>query len=129
MAFNRTAADAVLKDYYQGPLREQVNLSTALMAQLERKTTTLVGRRGIVPLHVSRSEAVGARGDGATLPTANSQGYTDAIINFALEYGVISITGPTIESTKSDQGAFLRAVDSETKGMAAEFKEEIRLAA
>lgn len=125
MAFNITAAQAILKDFYLAPLREEINLSTALMAQLERKTVQLVGKRGIIPLHVQRSEAVGARADGGTLPTANTQGYTDAIVPFAYQYGSISITGPTIEQTKSDQGAFIRAVDSETKFMTSEFKEDI----
>ena len=128
MAFTISSAQAVLKDYYLAPLREEINESTALMAQLERKTVQLVGKRGIIPLHVTRSEAVGARGDGGNLPAANGQGYTDAIVPFAYQYGAISITGPTIEQTKSDQGAFLRAVDAETKFMASEFKEE-RLAA
>lgn len=124
MAFNISAATAVLKEDYQGPIRDQLNLSTALLAQIERKTVEVVGKRAFIPVHVTRSDAVGARGDGGTLPTANNQGYTDVLVPVKYNYGSIRITGPTIKAAKSDAGAFLRAVDSETKGMAKELKED-----
>lgn len=122
--FNLTAADAILKDDYQGPIRDQINYATPFGAQITRKSENIVGRRAIVPLHVNRSEAVGARADGGTLPTANSQGYFDAIIGLANNYGSIRVTGPTMKATASDSGAFLKAVDSETKTMGKETKED-----
>lgn len=81
MAFNLSAASAVLKFNYLGPVREQLNLSTPLLAELQRKTEEVVGKQVYLPLHVNRSEAVGARADGGTLPTANSQGYAQSTFN------------------------------------------------
>ena len=124
MAFDRTAADKVLKDLYLHPLRKQINMATPLLAELGRNEENVEGRRSIFPIHSSRSGAVGARADGGTLPTANKQGYTEARVEHTYQYGVIKVTGPTIRSTKSDKGSFVRAVDSEIKGMESELKED-----
>lgn len=122
---NLTGASAVLKDWYLDPLREQMNQSTPLVAELARDSEHVAGKQIILPLHVSRSEAVGARSETGTLPTAAAQGYDRAIFNVSYLYGRIELTLPVIKATDSDRASFIRALESETKGMMTELKEDI----
>ena len=124
MAFDLTAAASVLKEDYKGPIREQLNMGTPLLAEIQKQSDMTQGKRIYIPLHIYRSEGIGARADGGSLPTAYAQGYKEAVENVAYQYGRIEVTLPTIESTKTDSGAFLRAVDAETKGITSELKED-----
>src|ERR1044071_1061934 len=124
MAFDLTAAASILKENYLGPIRNQLNQATPVLAEIQRKTEGVVGKEVYVPLHTARGEAVGARADGGSLPTARNQSYKESTFKVRYQYARIEITLPTIETTKSDTGAFLRAVDAETKGAMNDLKED-----
>jgi hypothetical protein len=118
-------ADAVLKEFYLAPVREQLNNAVKTLAQFEKNYTDMVGRRALVPIHVSRNSGIGARADGGSLPTAGVQGYADALVPVKHQYGRIKVTGPTIRATARDEGAFIRAVDSEMKGVVNDLRSDI----
>ena len=109
----------VLKNFYIGPIRENLNQATVLLAQMKKSSKEVVGEQVIVPLHIGRNWGVGARGTAGTgvLPTAQAQQYSKTSFTTKDEYGRILISGKTIRATKTDKGAFLRVVESETKGM------------
>ena len=105
--------DAILKTQYLGPIREQLNSSSVLYSRLEKNEDSVVGKNFTIPLHYGRNEGVGARAEGGTLPDAGNQAYKECIVPMKYQYGRIQITGPTIKAARSNEGAFLRAVDSE----------------
>ena len=109
----------ILKNFYIGPIRKNLNDSTVLLAQLKKSSTEIVGEQVILPLHIGRNWGVGARGTTGTrtLPVARNQKYDKAYFSTKDVYGRIEISGKTIRATKTDRGAFLRAVTSETEGM------------
>lgn len=109
----------ILKNFYIGPIRKQLNDATVLLAQLKKSSTEVVGEQVILPLHIGRNWGVGARGTSGTgtLPTARNQQYKKAYFTTKDIYGRIEIYGKTIRATKTDRGAFLRSVTSETEGM------------
>lgn len=109
----------VLKNFYIGPIRENLNQATVLLAQLKKSSKEVVGEQVILPLHIGRNWGVKAAGTTGTaaLPTAGAQAYKKANFTTKDVYGRILISGKTIRATKTDKGAFLRAVTSETKGM------------
>jgi len=117
--------NAILKEDYLGPIREQINQSTILLKRLRRNEEDVGGRAAIVPLHVGRNSGVGARSDGGTLPAAGRQLYDRAQYVTAYNYGRIQITGPTIKASRKDKYAFVKAVDSEIKGMVKDLKDDI----
>lgn len=125
MSLNMTTADKVLKEFYLAPVREQLNNAVKTLAQFDKNTENVQGKRVYVPIHVSRSPGVGARPDGGTLPAAGEQGYEDSLVPLKYQYGRIKVTGPTIRATKSDEGSFIRAVDSEMKGIVNDLKRDI----
>lgn len=125
MAQSFANADAVLKEDYKGPIREQINQKFFILSQIEKKTDDITGRRGVVPLHVTRNSGVGARKENGTLPTAGQQGYVDALIPVRWNYGRIQLSGPIIRSMQKDRGAFTKAVKSETKGVVTDLSRDI----
>ena len=114
--------DAILKTQYLGAIREQLNSSCILYSRLEKNEDSVVGKNFTIPLHYGRNEGVGARGEGGTLPTAGTQSYKECIVPMRYQYGRIQITGPTIKAARSNEGAFLRAVDSEMRGLEKDMK-------
>lgn len=120
-----TNADKVLKEFYIGPVREQLNNQVKFLAQLEKNEKSISGKRAYVPIHVSRNSGIGARADGGTLPTAGNQGYEDSLVPLMHQYGRIKVTGPTIRATRNDEGAFIRAVSSEMKGVVNDLRRDI----
>lgn len=120
-----TNADKVLKEFYLAPVREQLNNAVKTLAQFEKNYEDIVGKRAYVPIHVSRNSGIGARADGGSLPTAGNQGYEDSLVTLKHQYARIKVTGPTIRASARDEGAFIRAVDSEMKGAVNDLKRDI----
>lgn len=123
---NLTTLDAILKTTYIGPLNELVNNDIKLMKRVFQDNEAVVtGKNFTMPLHIGRNEGVGARLEGGDLPDAGAQSYIDAIIPMKHLYGRISVTGQTIRAAKNNEGAFVRAVDSEMKGITKDLKADI----
>jgi len=120
-----TTLDSILKNQYIGPLREQVNMDVVLLDLLDKDEESVVGKNFTIPMHIGGNEGFASVAEGGTLPTAGSQQYKEAIVPQRYIYSTIEITGPTIKATKSDAGAFIRAVDSEMKGAAKDFKRQM----
>ena len=67
-----TTADASLKEDYQPAIREQLNQENKFLAQLEKNTKDVEGRRAVLSLHVTRNSGVGARTEGCLLYTSDA---------------------------------------------------------
>jgi hypothetical protein len=125
MALTMALADAALKEDYQPALREQLNNKSVLLSQIEMNSKDVEGRRAVLSLHVGRNSGVGARAEGGTLPTAGQQGYAESRVTLKHNYGRIQLNGQTIRAMKSDNGSFVRAIDSETKGVVRDLRQEV----
>lgn len=128
MAQTLATADAVLKDFYEGPIEEQLNQKTYLLDQIERDADKIdyTGRRAIVPLHKSRNQGRKAMTDGGTLPTAGQQGYIDAIIPMHYHAAGIELSDPAIKATKSKEGAFVSLLQAESEKVVTDMKKDLQ---
>lgn len=122
MAQDTTIAgfDAALKDVYQGPVRNQLNTKTRLLDLFTKGDVEQYeweGRQLIVPLHKSRNAGVMATSEDSYLPSAGRQGYANLKVPMRFIYGRIEVTAQVIKASRSDKGAFIRAMDSEQKGL------------
>ena len=115
----------ILKEYYLGPVAEQLNNTVLLLSRLEAKSEDLVGKRAYVPLHYGRSSGIGARGENAALPAAGSQQYDKAVYDLKYLYGRVGVTGPSMAKTKNEAGAFLQALKSELDGVRNDLKKDL----
>src|SRR5450631_1717970 len=121
------AFDAALKDLYVGPIVEQLNQKTYLLDQIERDADHIdhTGRRAVVPLHKNRNRGRASIADGGNLPAAGFQQYLDAIIPLRYHVGAIELTDQAIEATRTNEGAFVSLLESETKGVAVDMRKDI----
>lgn len=125
MAFDTTVTstiDAVLKDDYQGPVREQLNSATVFLKRVAKNTKDFHGRRVIIPLHKGRNVGVGVATETGALPTAGNQQYDKSIWDVRQLYGAIQLTGLAMETAKSNVGSFVKGLDSEMKGLTRDLK-------
>jgi hypothetical protein len=125
MPANLSSLDAILKTQYIGPVREQLNNATELLKRIGTDYESVSGKNFTIPMHHGRNEGVGARAEGASLMSAGQQGYKDSIFPMRYVYGRIQLTGQSIKAAKDNSGAFLRAVDSEIKGVTRDLKQQI----
>lgn len=115
----------ILKDYYAGPVRDQLNSETILMKRLAKNEEIVDGAYVVIPLHTSRNVGVMARRESGTLPTAGKQGYKDMRFPTRYNYGRIDLTGPVIASSRTNRGAFARVLDQEVRGMVRDMKNDL----
>lgn len=115
----------ILKEYYLGPVTEQLNNTVLLLSRLEARSEDLVGKRAYVPLHYGRSTGIGARGEAKALPLAGKQSYDKAVYDLKYLYGRVEVTGPSMAKTKNEAGAFLQALKSELDGVRNDLKKDL----
>lgn len=124
MAFDLTQANAVLKDDYTDVVVDQLNNDNYVISKLVKNKQEATGKRFVVPLHTGRNNGIGYRAEGAALPVAGNQKYKESFANVKYLYGSIEITGPTIKAMRNDKGAFVRALESEMKGLTKDLKDQ-----
>lgn len=120
-----TNFDAALKEFYLPPTRDQLNNGVMMLAQIERNSKDVEGRRAVLSLHVSRNSGIGSRAEGGTLPAAGQQGYTEERVPMYYHYGRIQFSGPVLRASRSDAGSFLRAAEAETKGVLTDLRRDM----
>ena len=125
MATTSTSYDAILKDFYEGPVREHIENKVTILKLTEKSKRSWNGRQVRFPLHLSRNEGVGARAESANLPTAGSQGYVNSDIEAKFLYGRITLTGPVMAASRGDKGAFAAALKQEVSGMRRDLRNDL----
>jgi len=106
MAATTTTLNAILKEFYVGPVREQINQEANVRALMKSTTVQWNGQSCIVPLHTARNTGVGAVAQGGALPTAGQQGFDRLTITAKFVYGRAELTGPAMASAKNSKGSF-----------------------
>lgn len=125
MAQNLSNFNEALKIDYLPAIREQLNHATILMDKVQRNSEDVSGKQWQLTVHHRRNSGVGARADGGTLPTAGEQRYKNPYGSVKYNYGRIEVTGPTIRASRNDEGAIVRALNSEIKGVTRDLKKDI----
>jgi len=116
MAFDYTAASPILKEVYLPALQELLNNATPLLASMEKEIVPVEGGNFVISIHRTRNNAAAiGRSENSTLPTAGQQGYVRAIVPVKQLYSRINVSGKAIAATRSNKGAFLRALEAEMK--------------
>ena len=121
---------AILKEFYLGPIAEQLNQEVLVYDLFEKAVVDWNGRSVIIPVHVRRNSAVGFAADGAALPTGiDQEGYERLTVNAKFLYGKFRITGPAISSAKAGSNTFISYVDAEMNKLVEDVKTKANQAA
>jgi hypothetical protein len=124
MAFSTVTASDALKEFYLPTIREQLVNRNEYLSQIERSTEDVEGLETVLSLHVGRNFGYGARQELETLPTAGNQAYKKERVGLKRDYGQIQVSGPIIRAAKTERGSWLRAIESETKGIVNDKKQD-----
>ena len=82
----------ILKDYYIGPLQEQLNNEVMVLQMFEKAKSSWAGRQGIVPVHVDRNSGVAFKAENDSLKPAGSQKTTGRFVHPATKPRNTSVT-------------------------------------
>lgn len=125
MPSTRSTLDALLKDYYLPGVRKTLNDEVFLLSQIEAKSDRVEGRQVVMNVRTGRHQGIGARADGGTLPTAGNSTMVNAKVSLVYNYGRIQLSGPLMRSITSDRGGFARPLETETKGVVTDLKNDV----
>ena len=114
--------DAILKEFYLGPIIESLNNQLEMVQMFTKSTLDWQGRQVVIPVHVSRNDGTGYRAELGSLPTAGKQGYVNLNVKAKYLYGRFSLTGPAIATAKTTANSFATYVQSEMDGLVTDTK-------
>lgn len=100
---------AELKNYYQGPIVDQLNEDLPIWRGAEEGKHKWSGSQVVRPLRVIRNQGIGATSDGGNLPAIGRQTTIQASILAKYNYLRFGVSGPMIAASQSDVGSFVRA--------------------
>jgi hypothetical protein len=110
---NMSLATNALKHWYLAGLRNQINDSSVLLAEMERNTESVFGADIVMALKYGRSGGVGNRADDGTMPTSNPRKKKQATWVTKNIFAHIQITDKTIKASRSKEGAFADLLESD----------------
>jgi hypothetical protein len=140
MAQNLAGFASILKEFYLGPIQDQLNEETLVCDMFEKASVDWNGRQVIIPVHIGRNAAVGWRGEGTALPNSPAalpvpggqpqQQYANLTATAQYLYGVFRITGPAMAAAgKGGANSFVGWVDSEMNRLVTDVKNQCNRAA
>ncbi len=100
---------AELKNYYQGPLRDQFSEEIPIYRGAEKLKQGWSGYQVVRPLRVRRNQGIGAVADNGVLPAIGRQTTQQALISSKFNYLRFGVSGPMIKASQSDIGSFVRS--------------------
>ena len=133
MAASITTLDAILKEFYLGPIEEQLNNETLVIDLFEKATVDWSGKNVIIPIHLSRNSGVGFKDEGTDFATAGiaagNQGYARLVVTAKFLYGRFELSGPAIAAAKTGANSFATYVDAEINKLVTDVRNQSNISA
>lgn len=122
---NISLATAALKDFYLHGLRNQINDSSAILAEMERNEESVSGAEIVMALKYGRSGGVGNRPDTGDMPTSNPRKRKQARWETKNVFAHIQITDKTIAASRNKTGAFADLLESDLDDAKTDAKDSV----
>lgn len=117
MALDISAYDAALKEVYEKTIITLLNRRTATRNRFKKESGSWEGRHIRYPLNVRGNQGVMATSENGKLPDAGQQNYVETQIPVRFNHGRIQLSIQVIKHSRSNKGAFKRAMDQEMMGL------------
>lgn len=117
-SLNKVEATGVLKEHYLPVVRVQINQRSDVLSQIEQSSDDVdqVGMEAVLSLQVGANEGVGSRLELEELPEPGAARYIKARVPLKYHYCQLQVSGPVIRAMRTDDGSWIRALESEQKG-------------
>ena len=120
-----SAGDAILKDFYEGNIRDQINTRAKMYSRFKDLDAKQWGGRQVTyPIRTGRNQGIGAYAEGRQLPTPGRNVYTTVSIPMRYVGGRIRLTSQAMKHSASDRGAFASMFQQEQDGLVEGFINE-----
>ena len=106
MAASISSLSAALKNFYIGPIQDQLNNEIEMFKLMEELDVEWSGKAAIIPMRTGRNSAVGAVAENATLPTAGQEEYKDLTVTAGYVFGRFQFTDQAVSATAKSAGSF-----------------------
>lgn len=114
-------ASALLKEIYEDDVREQMDNGAVALRRVEKSSEGVVaevgGRYVKFPIKTRRNQGIGARNELEALPVAGQQGTANAQVGLKYLYGLVRLSGPSMELAEKNYQAFASVLDNEVDGL------------
>lgn len=116
--------NSILKEFYIGPVQDQLNQEVFVVEMFEKATVDWNGKYAIIPVHTGRNSGVGFKADGAQLDAAGSQEFKSLQVRAKFLYGSFQVTGPAISAAaKGSTNSFISYVDAEMTNLVSDVRD------
>ncbi len=116
--------NSILKEFYIGPVQDQLNQEVFVVEMFEKATVDWNGKYAIIPVHTGRNSGVGFKADGAALDAAGSQEFKSLQVRAKFLYGSFQVTGPAISAAaKGSTNSFISYVDAEMTNLVSDVRD------
>lgn len=114
------AASRILKEHYEGPVRDLVVSHTTAWRLFQGNTNRVEsdGKYAVIPLRTGRNHGHAYAGEGTLLPDPGSQEWQRAKYDIRSHYGRIYLTGQRILGASGGQASFVSGLSAEMSGLA-----------
>jgi len=120
-----TAYDSVLKDWYEGAIRDQIVTRAKMYRRFQDKDANPWGGRQVTyPIRTGRNQGIGAYAESGSFPTPGRNSYTSVSIPMRYVGGRIRLTSQAMKHSASSKGAFAAAYQQEQDGLVEGFVNE-----
>lgn len=124
-----TTVNAILKEIYEPKVRDQLQQEAVALKRIEQSsegvTSEVGGKYVTFSIHTRRNAGIGARNELEALPVAGQQGFGAARVALRYLYGLMRLSGQTMELADSNFQAFASALDQETMGLKNDLKKDL----
>lgn len=128
MGLDISAYDAALKEVYEKTIIVLLNSRTVTRNRFKKETGSWEGRVVRYPLNVGRNQGTMFTSENGTLPDAGNQEYVEHQIPIRYAHGRIQLSIQVIKHSRSNKGAFKRAMDQEMQGVVRDLSNKLNRA-
>lgn len=112
---------AITKEVYEGQIQTQLQSEAVGLKRIEGTsdgvTTDVGGKYVTFPIRVRRNAGIGHRNELENLPTPGQQGYASVRVGLKYGYGLVKLSGPTMQLVQTNAQAFASALQMEMDGL------------
>lgn len=124
-----TTVSAIMKEVYQGQIRDQLQNEVVGIKRIEktsRGVTSEVGGKYVTfPIRTRRNPSIGYRQEYENLQAASQSSYASVRVPLRYGYARLEITGQTMELAKTNYQAFANAMNTEVNGLKTDVAKDV----